>query len=57
MVYGVYRLRLQGLLPHVEYIITEPLPNDVSQTTGEIRMLHSEGMCAYVCIYVYMCSY
>lgn len=38
-------LKLQGLLPHVEYIVSEPLPNDMSQTTGYVRQLETECKC------------
>lgn len=34
-------LKLQGLLPHVEYVVSEPLPNDLSQSTGYVRQLET----------------
>jgi alpha-galactosidase len=36
-------LKLQGLLPDAEYVVSEPLPNDMSQTTGYVRQLESES--------------
>lgn len=37
------RLQLQGLLPDVEYEINEPLPNNVAQNIGNLRIIETEG--------------
>ena len=38
----VPRLLLQGLLPNEEYEITEPLPNNVTQSSGNLMIIESE---------------
>lgn len=39
----VPRLPLQGLDPNAEYEVTEPIPNNVTQSTGNVMLLESEG--------------
>lgn len=39
----VPRLPLQGLDPNAEYEITEPIPNNVTQSTGNVLLIESEG--------------
>ena len=40
----VPRLMLQGLDPTAEYDVTEPLPNNVTQQSGNLRIIETEGM-------------
>jgi hypothetical protein len=39
----VPRLQLQGLLPDAEYEITEPLPNNVTQASGNLMIIETAG--------------
>jgi hypothetical protein len=39
----VPRLCLQGLLPSVEYEVTEPAPNDIAQASGTYMIIETEG--------------
>jgi hypothetical protein len=39
----VPRLPLQGLLPEVEYELTEPTPNDIKRAAGNYMMIESDG--------------
>jgi hypothetical protein len=39
----VPRLPLQGLLPDVEYELTEPTPNDIKRAAGNYMMIESDG--------------
>ncbi len=31
-------------MPHAEYVVWEPLPNDLTQKTGDVRIMRSEGI-------------
>lgn len=46
----VPRLLLQGLAPEAEYEVSEPAPSYVTQTTGSIMMIESDGKPIHVCI-------
>ncbi len=37
------RLMLQGLDPEAEYEITEPIPNNITQATGNLMIIESAG--------------
>jgi hypothetical protein len=39
----VPRLLLQGLLPDAEYEVSEPQPNNVTQGTGNLMIIETEG--------------
>ena len=39
----VPRLQLQGLLPEAEYEVTEPLPNNITQASGNLMIIETEG--------------
>jgi hypothetical protein len=39
----VPRLQLQGLLPDAEYEVSEPQPNNVTQGTGNLMIIETEG--------------
>ncbi|KAJ1430460.1 Melibiase-domain-containing protein [Ochromonadaceae sp. CCMP2298] len=39
----VPRLLLQGLLPDAEYEITEPMPNNITQASGNLMIIETEG--------------
>ena len=39
----VPRLPLQGLLADAEYEVSEPLPNNVTQQSGNLRIVETEG--------------
>lgn len=39
----VPRLQLQGLLAHAEYEVTEPYPNNLTQSAGTLMLIESEG--------------
>ena len=41
----VPRLQLQGLLPDAEYAVTEPIPNNVTQASGTLMIVETEGEC------------
>ncbi|RYG60163.1 hypothetical protein EON64_19520 [archaeon] len=34
---------MQGLLPEAEYEVTEPYPNNITQSSGTLMMVESEG--------------
>jgi len=38
----VPRLILQGLNPHYVYDVTEPMPNNVTQAKGNLRIVETE---------------
>ncbi len=46
------RLMLQGLDPEAEYEITEPIPNNITQATGNLMIIESAGE-----IIIYLCSF
>jgi hypothetical protein len=51
----VPRLPLQGLLPEVEYELTEPTPNDIKRAAGNYMMIESDGKsAAFEIIYFYL---
>jgi hypothetical protein len=39
----VPRLLLQGLLPDAEYEVSEPLPNNITQASGNLMIIETEG--------------
>jgi hypothetical protein len=39
----VPRLTLQGLLPEAEYEVTEPYPNNITQSAGTLMVIETEG--------------
>ena len=39
----VPRLQLQGLLPDAEYEVTEPMPNNITQASGNLMIIETEG--------------
>jgi hypothetical protein len=39
----VPRLQLQGLLPEAEYEVTEPLPNNITQASGNLIIIETKG--------------
>jgi hypothetical protein len=44
----VPRLQLQGLLPEAEYEVSEPMPNNVTQASGNLMIIETEGkLCVY----------
>ena len=43
LLFNPIRLALQGLLPDAIYEIGEPLPNNVCQSSGNLRIVETEG--------------
>ena len=43
----VPRLQLQGLLPDAEYEVSEPLPNNITQASGNLMIIETEGRVNY----------
>jgi hypothetical protein len=43
----VPRLLLQGLLPDAEYEVSEPLPNNITQASGNLMIIETEGTSHY----------
>ncbi len=39
----VPRLQLQGLEPDTEYEVSEPLPNNITQASGNLMIIETEG--------------
>jgi hypothetical protein len=39
----VPRLQLQGLLPEAEYEVSEPVPNNITQASGSLMIIETEG--------------
>ncbi len=39
----VPRLQLDGLVPHAEYEVSEPFPSNITQSSGSVMMIESEG--------------
>lgn len=39
----VPRLYLQGLMETAEYEVTEPFPNDITQSTGNYMVIETDG--------------
>jgi hypothetical protein len=44
----VPRLLLQGLLPDAEYEVSEPLPNNITQASGNLMIIETEGTSHYM---------
>jgi hypothetical protein len=43
----VPRLLLKGLDPNADYEISEPAPNNVTQSTGTLMVIETEGICRF----------
>jgi hypothetical protein len=50
----INRLFLQGLDPEAEYEITEPLPNNMSQAKGNLRITEDAGAVEHILLYNYL---